>query len=319
MKPRSRLHQKPMSMPPATITQRKGREAQQLSLLSLTVNLVLALMKGLAGILGNSYALIADALESLLDVFSSVVVWSGLRIAVMPPDEDHPYGHGKAEPLAAAVVAIVLVSAAIGLTFQSIHEIITPHHAPESFTLVVLVLVVIVKESMFRFLNRGGARLGSMAVRSDAWHHRSDALTSAAAFVGISIALIGGEGYESSDDWAALFACVVIAYNGYKLLAPAVGEIMDVAPSPAIVERVRALARAVDGVDDLDVCTIRKMGFEYFVDLHVLVNGDLPVRRGHLIAHNVKDAILAGEPSVRDVLIHIEPSDLPQYVKKRSS
>ncbi len=273
------------------------------------VNAALSATKGVAGVLGNSYALIADAIESGLDVFQSLVVMGGLFIAASPPDRDHPYGHGKAEPLAAIVVSVGLLAAAILIAVESVREILLPHHAPEPFTLGVLIVVVIAKESMFRVMHRVGRSTKSTAVSADAWHHRSDALTSVAAFIGISIALIGGRGWESADDWAALFACLIIGYNGVRLLRPALNEVMDVAPDPAIEDEVRRIALGVAGVAGLDTCGVRKMGFDYFVDLHVIVNGDMKVRDGHDVAHRVKDAVRAANPLIRDVLIHVEPHD----------
>lgn len=284
-----------------------GRKALQSTLVGVLVNASLAAVKSIAGVAGNSYALIADGIESAFDVLSSLIVLSGLKIASTPRDVKHPYGHGKAEPLAALVVATLLLTAAVAIAIESVREIVTPHHAPAFFTLVVLVVVVATKESLFRFVFRVGEAARSTAVKTDAWHHRSDAMTSAAAFVGISIALIGGKGYESADDWAALVAAGIICFNAYRLIVPALDEVMDAAP-PADVERnVRAVAGAVAGVTSLDKCFVRKMGLEYYVDLHVVVDGAISVLDGHEIAHNVKDAIRASNPRIVDVLVHIEP------------
>jgi cation diffusion facilitator family transporter len=281
------------------------------TLLGIFVSIILAAVKGVAGVLGNSYALIADAIESLADVFTSIIVLAGLKIAAKPADQDHPYGHGKAEPLAAVVVSLALLIAAIVIIIQSIHEIITPHHAPEPFTLLVLVTVVATKESLFRFVFNVGKTIESTVVKTDAWHHRSDAITSSAAFAGISIALIGGEGYEAADDWAALFVSGIIIYNAYRLASPALLEIMDTAPPPEILEKVKKSAKSVTGVIDLDKCFVRKMGLEFYVDLHVIVDGNKSVQEGHEIAHRVKDAIISDNPKVSDVLVHIEPASLP--------
>jgi cation diffusion facilitator family transporter len=277
------------------------------AVIGIGVNAGLAMVKGAAGFFGNSYALIADAIESASDVVSSLIVVSGLRIAAKPRDENHPYGHGKAEPIAAMIVALSLFGAAVTIITQSYHEIVTPHHAPAPFTLIVLVAVVITKESLFRFVFRVAQDVHSTAVTTDAWHHRSDAITSAAAFIGIAVALIGGEGYESADDWAALAASVIIMVNAYLLFRPALDEVMDAAPPADIADDVRSAALAVAGVIGLDKCYVRKMGLEYFVDLHVVVDGSKSVREGHLIGHNVKDAVCAKNPRVADVLIHIEP------------
>lgn len=277
------------------------------TIIGIVANASLALIKGFAGYFGNSYVLIADAIESSSDVLSSLVVISGLRIATIPRDKNHPYGHGKAEPIAAMIVSLSLFGAAVLIVYQSIHEIITPHHAPEPFTLVVLVAVIITKEMLFRFVFRVAEDVQSTAVKTDAWHHRSDAITSVAAFAGISIALIGGAGYESADDWAALFASIIIMVNALSLFRPALDEVMDAAPSSVIEERVRETALQVNGVLSLDKCYVRKMGLDFFVDLHVVVNGSLSVREGHLIGHNVKDAICSANPRIVDALIHVEP------------
>ncbi len=278
------------------------------TLIGIIVNAVLAVCKGVAGVLGNSYALIADAIESTSDVISSLIVWAGLRYSALPPDEDHPYGHGKAEPLAAVVVALALFVAAAVITFESIKEIRTPHHAPAPFTLAVLVGVVLVKESLFRFVDKVGEEVGSTAVKSDAWHHRSDAISSGAAFIGISVALIGGKGWESADDWAALVAAVVIVINARLILRPALAELTDQAPDASIEIQVREVALTVSGVVDLDKCFVRKMGFDFFVDLDIVVDRNLPVYQAHALAHDVQDAIRAANQRISKVLIHVEPS-----------
>jgi cation diffusion facilitator family transporter len=278
-------------------------------LLGALVNGVLALVKGLAGFLGHSYALIADAIESVFDVFTSILVWLGLRYASRPPDATHPYGHGKAEPLVACVVALALLGAALLIAVESVREIRTPHHAPAPFTLVVLVAVVVVKELLFRFVIRTAQDVGgSSAIRADAWHHRSDAITSGAAFVGISIALIGGPGYESADDFAALLAAGIIAFNAVRLLRPAVSELLDAAPPKELEDQVREIASKVAGVAGTHKCIVRKVGLDLYVDLQIYVGADLTVREGHRIAHDVKDMIRAHNPRVRDVTVHVEPA-----------
>lgn len=278
-------------------------------LVALLISTILAVIKGFAGVLGNSYALLADAIESILDVASSLIVWGGLKIAAIPADKDHPYGHGKAEPLAAMLVAIVLAAAAVGIGIQSVREIRTPQHAPARFTLLILVLVVAVKELLFRYLDRAANKVGSTALKTDAWHHRSDALTSMAAFVGISIALIGGPGYASADDWAALFAAFVIVFNAIRLFQPALAEVMDAAPDQAIEATVRAAAQSVESVEGLHRCTVRKMGLNYFVDIDIQVAGEMSVRTGHRLAHAVKDAIRRAEPRIINAMVHVEPTD----------
>jgi cation diffusion facilitator family transporter len=261
-----------------------------------------------AGVIGHAYVLIADGIESALDIGGSVVIWGGLTVAARPPDETHPYGHGKAEPIAAIAVALGVLAAATGLAIESVREILTPHHGPAPFTLAILIVVIVVKEFLFRYVNRIGRQAESTAVKTDAWHHRSDALTSTAAFVGISAALLGGEAWYSADDWAALFACAVIAANGVRLALPAFHEIMDTAPGGKIVRSIRAVASSVPGVAEVEKCHARKMGLDYYVDLHVGVDGNISVHEGHEIAHRVKSAIQQSDPRIADVLVHIEPA-----------
>ena len=210
--------------------------------LGLAANVALVVAKLLAGILGHSQALIADAVESLADIFSSIIVWRGLVVAETPPDDDHPYGHGKAEPIAAATVSVMLLIAAGMIAVHSLKGIIAPRAAPSAWTLIILIAVIAVKETLFRFVLRESETVSSSAVETDAWHHRSDAITSSAAFLGISIALIGGKGYETADNWAAIAAAAVIAWNGWRLLLPAVNELMDRSPDRKLVEQIRAVA-----------------------------------------------------------------------------
>jgi cation diffusion facilitator family transporter len=271
-------------------------------------NVVLATAKILAGALGHSYVLIADGIESALDVAGSGIIWGGLKFAARPPDKTHPYGHGKAEPVAAIIVSLGVLAAALVIAIQSVREIFLPHHAPEPFTLVVLVAVVVVKELLFRTVDRLGRDAESTAIQTDAWHHRTDALTSIAAFFGISIALIGGPRWQSADAWAALFACVLIAANGWRLFYPALREVLDTAPRDEIVEGVRAAAATVPGVLEIDKCFVRKMGLEFYVDLHVGVDERISVRAGHDLAHEVNHTIKQTNPRIADVLVHIEPA-----------
>jgi cation diffusion facilitator family transporter len=280
-------------------------------LVGLSSNVFLAVIKIVTGILGNSYALLADGIESTLDIFSSVVVLGGIKISSMPADENHPYGHGKAESLAAMTVSLVLLMAGIGIAVKSVLEIMQPHHAPAVFTLIVLIGVIILKEVLFKFLFSVGESIDSLSLRTEAWHHRSDALTSAAAFIGISIAIIGGKGYERADDWAALAASVIIIFNGINMLNFAVKEIMDYAPNPETEETIRSIAGRVPGVAAIEKCRVRKSGLNLFVDIHVEVNGQMPVYEAHAIAHAVKDELITSSLGIVDVLVHIEPARSP--------
>jgi len=280
----------------------------RLALIGMIVNIAFAIIKISAGIYGNAYALIADGIESALDVAGSIVIWGGLRFAARPPDETHPYGHGKAEPLAAIFVAFGVLVAAVGFAVESTRELFVPQIAPAPFTLAVLVTVVVVKETLFRYVVRFGRAIESIAVEADAWRHRADVLTSVAAFIGISIALIGGEKWRTADNWAAIFVCLVIATFGIRLLRPALYDIIDTAPRGPIVDLVRAAAASVPGVIEIDKCLLRKMGLSFYVDLHVGVDANISVREGHHIAHEVKRAIQDRDSRIADVLVHVEPA-----------
>ncbi len=289
------------------MTEASLQSGMRMALVGMAVNFVLAIVKLAAGFIGNSYALVADGIESSADILSSLIVWSGLRIAAVPADAQHPYGHGKAEPIAGLIVSLALLGAAILIAVESVSEILTPHHAPAPFTLVVLLLVVLTKEALFRSVLKTGEDLGSTAVQTDAWHHRSDAITSLAAGIGISVALIGGPGYEAADDWAALVACAIIAFNGCRLGRTALNELMDTAAPDSIVSDIRREALTVPGVLNIDKCRVIKTGLNYLVEIHVVVNGNLPVRQGHEIAHNVKDLLKRTHVPILDVIVHVEP------------
>jgi cation diffusion facilitator family transporter len=273
----------------------------------LLTNALLVLVKLIAGIVGHANALVADAVESSADIFSSLIVWMGLSIAARPADEDHPYGHGKAEPLAAVVVSLMLLGAAVGISVIAIREIRTPHHLPAPFTLFVAAGVILLKELLYRRVSRVGREVGSTVVVADAWHHRADAISSLAAFIGISIALVGGRGWEAADDWAALAAAIVVAVNGVRTLRPAISGLMDEAPDRSVKERVLQAASEVDGVRSVENLNVRASGLGFYVDLHVKADPTLSLEDAHEIAASVKYAILKAVPSVVGVLVHMEP------------
>ncbi len=284
------------------------RRAINTAMLSMVGNGILAVAKGITGVLGNSHALIADAVESLNDFLASMLVVFGLRYATLPPDENHPYGHGKAEPLVTFLVVAILVASAVIIAWQSVLNLSSPREAPEAYTLVVLVAIIVIKETMYRVVSKGSHLTGSSSLKADAWHHRSDAITSAAAFMGIAIALVMGEGYEHADDWAALVGCGIILFNAYRIFRPALAEVMDENVHPQIEAIVRDVAMLVNGVDGTEKCFVRKTGLNYHIDLHLRVDGKLTVHEGHAIAHRVKDNIRKSLPSVADVHIHVEPN-----------
>lgn len=284
-----------------------GKKGLRTTLVGIVASAFLALAKALGGIFGNSYALIADAIESGADVFTSAMLWFGLKYSAKPPDENHPYGHGKTEALIALGISLALVGAAVLIIVNSIRHIMEPHKTPAAYTLFILGGVIIIKELLFRYVLKTGTEIDSSAVKADAFHHRSDAITSAAAFIGISIALVGGEGYEVADDYAALLAGLFIIYNAYGIAKPAVGELLDEKINPDFLNQIVSVAQKTEGVEKIEKCIGRKMGIGFQIDMHVWVKRDLTVEEGHFIAHCAKNNIISSFPSVLDVHIHIEP------------
>lgn len=273
----------------------------------MLVNALLVLVKLIAGIVGHANALVADAVESSADIFSSLIVWMGLSIAIRPADEDHPYGHGKAEPLAAAVVSLMLLGAAVGISIMAVREILRPHHLPSPFTLFVAAGVILIKEALYQRVARVGREVGSAAVTADAWHHRADAVSSLAAFVGISIALWGGPGWEAADDWAALVAAMLVAVNGVRTLQPAVAGLMDKAPDRSVKDRAVDAALKVNGVQHIERLHVRGSGLGFYIDLHAQADPTMSLEEAHEIAARVKYAILEALPNVVSVMVHMEP------------
>lgn len=277
---------------------------------SIISNTALAIIKGLAGIFGNSFALIADAIESSTDILASFLVLFGLKYANKPADENHPYGHGKAEPLITFMVVGFLFMSATIIAYESIQNIQTVHETPKPWTLIVLAVIIIWKEISFRIVIKKSKDTNSSSLKADAWHHRSDAITSIAAFIGISIALYFGKGYETADDWAALFASGFIIYNGYLIFRPALGEIMDEHLYDDLIAEIKEKSLQVKGVYGTEKCFIRKAGMKYHVDLHAIVNADISVKEGHEIAHRLKDYLRNEIKNLGHVLIHVEPNNI---------
>lgn len=286
-----------------------AEKAVKATYFSIIGNTALAILKGAAGFFGNSYALIADAIESTTDIFSSCLVLFGIKYSSKPADEDHPYGHGRAETLITFIVVGFLITSATIIGYESIENIRTPHDLPKPWTLVVLAAIIIWKEISFRIVMRKSKETNSSSLKADAWHHRSDAITSVTAFVGITIALIAGKGYEAADDWAALFASVFILYNSYLIFRPALGEIMDEHLYTDIIDEIRQIADQCPGIMGTEKCFVRKSGMKYHVDLHAIVNADITVKEGHNLAHKLEADLKNGIPELGHISIHIEPDD----------
>ena len=295
----------------------RRRRGIRLAQAGLLINAVLVVVKVGTGIVGNSYALIADGVESSLDIFSSLIVWRGIHMAGRSADDDYHFGYGKAESVAAAAVALLLMGAAVGIAIEAVREIRTPHQVPASFTLIVLVLVVVAKETLFRYVLREGEAIDSGVVKADAWHHRSDAITSAAAFIGISIALIGGAEWAEADDWAALLASGIIAMNGARLIRPALADLMDRAPATELLEHVAEEASCEPGVLRIEKVLARRAGVGHFMTLHVQADPLMTLHDAHELGGRVRSRIVGNVPSVLDALIHMEPYE-PEREPTRS-
>jgi cation diffusion facilitator family transporter len=286
----------------------KEKLAIKTTYFSIAGNTCLAVIKGLAGFFGNSFALIADAIESTTDIFASFLVLFGLKYANKPADKNHPYGHGRAEPLITFLVVGFLITSATIIAHKSIQNIGTPHELPKPWTLIVLAAIIIWKEVSFRVVIKKSKETNSSSLKADAWHHRSDAITSVAAFIGISIALYFGKGYETADDWAALCASGIILYNSYLIFRPALGEVMDEHLYDELEKDIRRISLTVDGIIGTEKCFIRKAGMKYHVDLHAIVDADISVKHGHDLAHKLKDTLSNEISFLGHVLIHIEPN-----------
>ena len=303
-----------MNSPDGGEVEIRAAAGRRLILTGVLVNILLAVAKFAGGVLGNSSALIADAIESALDIFSSGMMWAALKVAARPPDASHPYGHGKVESLAAVAGALVLLGAGASLAAHSAGEILnsfssppTEASLPKAFTLGVLMLAILLKESLYRLFVHRGKAIDSAALLADAWHRRSDAITSLAALIGISIALAGGPSWAPADDWAALFSCGIILFNGGRMLRGSLGEILDEQMPDALIDQVLDQVRSVEGVTSVEKCRVRKSGLTRIADLHVRVAGGSSVREGHEVAHIVKNRLLASGLNISDVTVHIEP------------
>lgn len=286
---------------------------QRNTALGLVASVLLAAAKLLAGLIGNATALVADAVESLADAAGSIIVWLGLAVAARPPDRDHPYGHGKAEAIAALTVGGMLLAAAAVIVAQAFHDIVTPHRPPAAWTLLVLAVVVAVKEGLFRLLLGGARQFESLAAEADAWHHRSDAITSVAAFVGVSIAVWGPQAtgvaqLVLADEVAAILASGIIVRTAVLLVGPPLRELLDAAPHE-LIARIRRAAAEVEGVVLVEKLYARKSGHGYLVDMHLHVNPELTVRVAHALAHRVEAHLRGSIPNLSQVLIHVEPAE----------
>ncbi len=278
--------------------------------MSLLANISLAGVKLLVGFIGNSFALIADGIESLADIVSSAIVWTGVRISDKSADHDHPYGHGKAEAIAALLASVGLLVSAGFIAYNAIHEISSPHQAPALFTIPFLVVIIGIKEWLHFSLLRSGNRMDSGALRAEAWHHRSDSLTSLGVLVGISFAIFAGPGYEKVDDIAALLVTILIVYNAFRIARPALDELMDKRVEDFRIEVIDQISRSIDGIECLETIVVRRSGREFVAEIHMEVAPEMSIEKGHRLSHQLKDALFAArELRLTHVVVHVEPAE----------
>lgn len=282
---------------------------QGAALRAIGVNSVLGLAKLGGGILGHSYALMADGAESCADIVGSSMTLYGLRVASEPADQQHPVGHGRAETLASALTAMALVLIGISIFWRATLTLGEPRVGPEPWTLFILVPVILTKEWMFKVMRSRGKKIGSLAVVADAWHQRSDAVTSITAFLGIFLSWLGGPNWNHADSWAAMLSSLWLAGTGLWLLGPALHELMEGSADPTLVDYIYQTSLACPGVKGIDKIWVRKLGMQLIVDLHVEVLPEISVQEGHDVAHGVKNKLRQELPQVQDVMVHVEPYD----------
>ncbi|HVX59368.1 MAG TPA: cation diffusion facilitator family transporter [Pirellulales bacterium] len=275
--------------------------------LGLLVNLALGVAKLAGGLLSGSFALVSDAVNSLGDAVTSMVVLFAFRVAQRPPDAEHPYGHSRAEAIAAANVALFIVLSALMIGWEAGRRSMAVHPTPPAWTLWLAAVNVAIKEGLYRYKMAVGLRTGSTLMMANAWDHRSDALCSLAVFVGLGLAIWGGPAFHLADEMAALVVAAAIVWSGVRLFRQSASELMDVQANEQFVEQVRRAARSVGGVQGVEKLWLRKSGLEYFADIHIQVSPQITVAAGHEIGHRVKDRLLDEFASLRDVLVHLEP------------
>ena len=275
--------------------------------LGLIVNLALGIVKFLAGVFGHSFALIADAVNSLADFITSVIVLLALRVAQRPADEEHPYGHTRAEGIAASNVALIVVISALLVGWEAIERITGSHQTPARWTLWIAGANMVIKEGLYQYKVRVGQKTGSASIIANAWDHRSDALCSLAVLIGLLVVRVGGPGFNWADEAASLVIVTGIVWSGLRLFFSSASELMDVQADSGFVEQIRQTALAVAGVENVETLWVRKSGLEYFADIHIEVDQHMTVAEGHRIGHEVKDRLVEKFASLRDVLVHLEP------------
>lgn len=283
------------------------QEVNRAAWLGLGVNLSLGVMKIIAGSVAHSYALLSDAVNSLGDVVTTVVVLIALRLAQQPPDDEHPYGHTRAEAIAASNVALLIIISALALAWRTLDRPVGQAVIPPGWALVLAAVNVIIKEALYRYKLRVGTRTGSAAIIANAWDHRSDALCSFAVLVGLFLTRIGGQYGIWADTAASLLVIAVVVANGIVVFRRSVHELLDPQAGDDFVREIRGAAITMPGVLGVEKLWVRKSGLEFFADIHLEVDPEITVAEGHRIGHAVRDRLIEKFPPLRDVLVHLEP------------
>ena len=277
----------------------------------LVCNLLLATAKAAAGIIGHSQAVLADALHSLTDSVTDIAVILGVKFWTAPADEDHPHGHGRVETLVTVFIGFVVGVVAVGMGVEAIRGLKHgPEVVPSGVALVVSLLSIVVKEALYQWTARVGREVGSPALEANAWHHRSDAISSIPAAIAVAVSIIDPE-WAIVDRVGAVVVCLLILQASWRILRPAVDQLIDAGAPESERRRIEEVALDVDGVEAAHAVRTRYVGSKLAVDLHVEVDGGLSVGDGHAIAVEVREKLIAEGPNVADAVVQIEPHRLP--------
>jgi len=291
------------------------RDSKTCTLVGLGVNVVLAIFKMLAGILGFSYAMIADAIHSISDCFATGTVYVSLRIGEKPADESHPYGHGNAETIAAFLVALIILATGVFVGVSAVHLIAHRHlETPATIAMVAAAASIVIKEGLFRYTIKVGERNNNPAVIANAWDHRSDAYSSVAVLVGILGARLG---YQYLDPVAGLLVSAFIIRVSLTLLRPNIGILMDERPGSAVLDRIRAVTLEVKGIKAIDELRVHRRGSTFTIDMEIAVGSKLTVEQGHGVAVEIKSRLMNAIEHVQDVMVHVNPYQPEQISKKK--
>ncbi len=281
-------------------------QVRKVTWVGMAVNVFLSVVKFIAGFLGNSQAVIADAVHSISDMSTDIIVLLGVKYWEAPADEDHPYGHRRIEAMITVTIGLLLVFVALGLFYRSVQSVNGTLELPRSAAVIGPFLSLFLKEILYRWTHRVGQRVRSSAVVANAWHHRTDALSSVPALIAVMIAVFRPE-WAFVDSIGAIIVSLIIIKAAWDIITPAIAELSDQGASPKDIQSIKTISKAVDHVKSVHAVRTRKLGYGFSVDLHIQVDGEMTVNEGHEISSKVKYALLRDGPNVLDVIVHLEP------------